>query len=148
SSGRKSRQAILLTACQVAVVRVSIVSTPPWLALLHEGSNSSRCRRIAGMAGRSSWKGYLKNRLEWLPVKAYTATSSSANVSLNQLHAGCNSRINYKKTCPIHGEVQNAEIVSGYEFTKGQYVVIDMDELEKLRTESDRSITVNKFVKA
>ncbi|HLJ10025.1 MAG TPA: Ku protein [Planctomycetaceae bacterium] len=100
------------------------------------------------MAGRSSWKGYLKISLVSVPVKAYTATSSGATIGLNQLHAGCHSRINYKKTCPIHGEITSAEIVSGYEYTKGQYVVIDTDELEKLRTENDRSINVNTFVKA
>jgi hypothetical protein len=100
------------------------------------------------MARYSSWKGYLKISLVSVPVKAYTATSSGASISLNQLHAACNSRIQYKKTCPIHGEVPSDEIVSGYEYTKGQYVVIDTDELEKLRTEKDRSINVNSFVPA
>ena len=101
------------------------------------------------MARYSSWKGYLKISLVSLPVKAYTATSSSGGkITLNQLHAPCNSRIQYKKSCPIHGEVPSDEIVSGYEYTKGQYVVIDTDELEKLRTASDRSINVSTFVKA
>jgi DNA end-binding protein Ku len=100
------------------------------------------------MARYSSWKGYLKISLVSVPVKAYTAASSSAKIGLNQLHAGCNSRIQYKKTCPVHGEVPSPEIVSGYEHTKGQYVVIDTDELEKLRTESDRSINVTTFVSA
>jgi DNA end-binding protein Ku len=100
------------------------------------------------MAARSTWKGYLKISLVSVPVKAYTVASSSATISLNQLHAGCNSRINYKKTCPIHGEVPTSEIVSGYEFDKGQYVIIDTEELEKLRTANDRSINVNTFIKA
>lgn len=100
------------------------------------------------MARYSSWKGYLKISLVSIPVKAYTASSSSGGrISLNQLHGECHSRIQYKKTCPIHGEVPSDQIVSGYEYTKGQYVVIDTDELEKLRTESDRSINVNTFVK-
>jgi DNA end-binding protein Ku len=100
------------------------------------------------MARYSSWKGYLKISLISVPVKAYTAASSSAKISLNQLHGACNNRIQYKKSCPVHGEVPQAEIVSGYEYTKGQYVVIDTDELDKLRTESDRSISVNTFVPA
>jgi DNA end-binding protein Ku len=100
------------------------------------------------MARQSSWKGYLKISLVSVPVKAYTATSSTATISLNQLHAPCNSRIQYKKTCPVHGEVPSAEIVSGYEYTKGQYVVIDTDEVEKLRSEKDRSISVSAFVPA
>lgn len=101
------------------------------------------------MARYSSWKGYLRISLVSIPVRAYTASSSSgATISLNQLHEKCHSRIQYKKTCPIHGEVPNDEIVSGYEYTKGQYVVIDADELEKLRTEKDRNVNVDTFVKA
>ena len=98
------------------------------------------------MPARSSWKGYLKLSLVSVPVKAYTASSSSGGVSLNQLHEECNSRIKYTKTCPIHGEVKASEIVSGYEFTKGQYVVIDPSEIDKLRPESDKSINVDHFV--
>jgi DNA end-binding protein Ku len=100
------------------------------------------------MARYSSWKGYLQISLVSVPVKAYTASSSSASISLNQLHGECNSRIQYKKTCPVHGEVPGDQIVSGYEYTKGQYVVIDTDELEKLRTPKDRSISVKNFVPA
>lgn len=99
------------------------------------------------MAPRSTWKGFLKLSLVSVPVKAYTATSSAGgDIHLNQLHAECNSRINYKKTCPIHGEVTQDQIVSGYEYAKGQYVVIDTDELEKLRTEDDKAITISTFI--
>jgi DNA end-binding protein Ku len=101
----------------------------------------------AFIAARSAWTGYLKISLVSVPVKAFTATSSDGSeVKLNQLHSVCNSRINYKKTCPIHGEIPNDEIVSGYEYTKGQYVVVDTGELEKLRTEDDKSINVDTFV--
>ena len=99
------------------------------------------------MAARSSWKGYLKLSLVSVPVKAYTASSSgSSPVQLNQLHEECHSRIKYQKTCPIHGEVSTDQIVMGYEFAKGQYVIIDTDEINKLRSESDKSINVNAFV--
>jgi DNA end-binding protein Ku len=99
------------------------------------------------MAARSSWKGFLKLSLVSVPVKAYTANASgSSEIRLNQLHAECHSRINYKKTCPIHGEVSGEQIVSGYEHSKGQYVVVDTDELEKLRTEDDKAINIDTFV--
>jgi DNA end-binding protein Ku len=99
------------------------------------------------MAARSTWKGYLKLNLVSVPVKAYTANASgSSEVRLNQLHKACNSRIQYKKTCPIHGEVSGDEIVSGYEYSKGQYVIVDTDELDKLRTEDEKAITINAFV--
>ena len=102
------------------------------------------------MALRSTWKGYLKVSLVSVPLRAYTAASGSDGrpISLNQLHAPCKSRIQYKKFCPIHGEVTQDEIVSGYEFAKGQYAVIDPDEIDKLRSENDRSINVDSFVKA
>jgi DNA end-binding protein Ku len=102
------------------------------------------------MAIRSSWKGYLKVSLVSVPLKGYTAAGGSDGraIALHQLHDECKSRIQYKKFCPIHGEVTQAEIVSGYEYAKGQYVVIDPDELDKLRSESDKSITVDSFVPA
>jgi DNA end-binding protein Ku len=99
------------------------------------------------MAERSSWKGFLKLSLVSIPVKAFTATTSSGGeIHLNQLHNECNSRIQYKKTCPIHGEVASNQIVSGYEHSKGQYVVIDTDELDKLRSEDDKAIKIDVFI--
>lgn len=100
------------------------------------------------MPARSSWKGFLKLSLVSVPVKAYTASASGkAEIHLNQLHAKCHSRIQYKKTCPVHGEVTQDEIVSGYEFSKGEYVVVDTDELDKLRTEDEKAININVFIK-
>lgn len=98
---------------------------------------------------RSSWTGFLKLSLVSVPVKAYTASvSSGGEIHLNQLHEECHSRIRYQKVCPIHGEVPNNEIVSGYEYSKGQYVVIDPSELDKLRTPADKAITLDAFVAA
>ena len=99
------------------------------------------------MPARSSWKGYLKLSLLNVAVKAYTASnSSSATIRLNQLHEECHSRIKYQKTCPVHGEIPTSEIVSGYEYSKGQYVVIDPKELDTVRTESDKAINIKEFV--
>lgn len=100
------------------------------------------------MAPRSSWKGFIKLSLVSVPVKAYTATQSGADIHLNQLHSECNSRIRYQKTCPNHGEISSDEIVSGYEFAKGQYVVVDPDEVQKLRKQSDSSIEIQGFIPA
>ncbi len=100
------------------------------------------------MPPRSSWKGYIKLSLVSVPVKAYTATSSAGGgIHLNQLHADCNSRINYKKFCPVHGEVTSDAIVSGYEYAKGQYVVVDPDELDKLLTEDDKAVAIDTFIR-
>jgi DNA end-binding protein Ku len=99
------------------------------------------------MAMRSSWKGYLKLSLVSVPVQAFNASiASSAEIHFNQLHSVCNSRIRYQKTCPIHGEVSKDEIVSGYEYAKGQFAIVDPEEIEKLRTENDRAIDIEEFV--
>ena len=99
------------------------------------------------MASRSVWSGFIRFSLVAVPVKAFTAAASGGGeISLNQLHKECHSRIQYKKTCPIHGEVKTDEIVSGYEFDKGQYVVIDPEEVDKLRTPADKAISVAAFV--
>ena len=99
------------------------------------------------MAPRSSWKGFIKLSLVSVPVKAFTANNTSEEIRLNQLHKECNTRIKYQKVCPEHGELQSDEIVSGYEFSKGQYVVIDPREVSKFRKESDKSISIRGFVR-
>jgi DNA end-binding protein Ku len=99
------------------------------------------------MPAHPSWKGYLKISLVSFPVSAYTAVSEGEKIHFNQLHADCDSRIQYKKFCPIHGEVQLHEIVSGFEYSKGQYVVVDADEVDKLRTEDEKAINISTFVR-
>lgn len=100
------------------------------------------------MAPRASWKGFLNLSLVSIPVKAYTANNSSGTVRLNQLHAECNSRIRQKTVCPkCDEEVSRSDIVKGFEYAKDQYVVIDLEELEKLRSEDEgKSIRLAKFI--
>lgn len=100
------------------------------------------------MAPRTSWKGFLKLSLVSVPVRAFTANNTSEEIHLNQLHEDCHQRIRYQKVCPEHGEVAADEIVSGYEYSKGQYVVIDPAELTKLRAESDKAISIEGFIKS
>jgi DNA end-binding protein Ku len=98
-------------------------------------------------AARSVWKGFVQFSLVSVPVKAYTAAvSGGGKVQLNQLHKDCNTRINYKKVCAVHGEVPADQIVSGYEFAKGQYVIVDTDELDKLRSPAEKAVTIQNFV--
>jgi len=99
------------------------------------------------MALRSSWEGFLRLNLISVPVKAYSATQTGGGrISFHQIHAKCKNRIRYKKVCPVHGEVPNEEIVSGYEVAKGQYVLVKPDELKKLRAEADKSIEIDVFI--
>jgi DNA end-binding protein Ku len=96
---------------------------------------------------RPIWKGHLKLSLVAVPVAAYSVGISDSEVHFNQLHKDCGSRIKYKKTCPIHGEVPNEDIVSGYEHAKGQYVVVDPEEVDKLRTPDEKTINLSVFIK-
>ncbi len=100
-------------------------------------------------ASRPIWSGFIRFGLVSVPVQAYSAVSPAGeggDISLNQLHRECHSRIQYRKTCPIHGEVPNDQIVKGYEFSKGQYVVVEPEELEKLRTPNEKAIDVQAFM--
>ncbi|HTM54585.1 MAG TPA: Ku protein [Pirellulales bacterium] len=100
------------------------------------------------MPPRSSWKGHLRFSLVSLPVQAFnSAGSDEGEVRFHQLHAECHSRIRYQKVCPIHGEVSNDEIVMGYEYAKGQYVIVDDDEVDKLRGTGERAIDIEAVVK-
>lgn len=97
---------------------------------------------------RPSWKGHIRLSLVSVPVEGYTAAAGGeSNISLNQLHRGCGARIRYKKVCEVHGEVSNDEIVKGYEYADDQYAVIDPDEINQLRTDADRAINIDRFVK-
>ncbi len=100
------------------------------------------------MHPRASWKGFINLSLVSIPVKAYTCSDSGGQIRLNQLHAECHSRIRQKTVCPkCDAEVSRSDIVKGYEYAKDQYVVIDLDELEKLRrADEGKSIQVASFV--
>jgi DNA end-binding protein Ku len=98
------------------------------------------------MAARATWKGFLKISLVNIPIKVFPATESSASLSFNQLHGECQTRIQQKRWCPhCNREVPNSEIVKGYEFEKGHYVVLTEEDFEKVRPESTRVIDLAQF---
>jgi DNA end-binding protein Ku len=98
------------------------------------------------MAPRPTWKGHLKISLVNIPVKVFPATESAASISFNQLHAECQTRIQQKKWCPhCDREVPNSEIVKGYEFEKGRWVVVEDEDIQKVRVESTRVIDLVQF---
>jgi DNA end-binding protein Ku len=98
------------------------------------------------MAARATWKGYLKVSLVNIPIRVFPATDSAASVSFNQLHAECQTRIQQKKWCPhCEREVPNSELVKGYEFEKGRYVVVSEEDIEKVRPASTRVIDLQQF---
>jgi DNA end-binding protein Ku len=98
------------------------------------------------MAARPTWKGFLKVSLVNIPVRVFPATDSAATISFNQLHRECRTRIQQKRWCPnCDKEVPLSDIVKGYEFEKGRYVVMDEEDLAKVRPESTRIINLVQF---
>lgn len=98
------------------------------------------------MPSRSIWKGAITFGLITIPVGLYTAVEEK-DFRFNQLHAKDNGRIKYKRVCSVCGEeVPYDEIVKGYEFEKGNYVVFTEEEMEAIPADSIKAIDVVAFV--
>jgi DNA end-binding protein Ku len=101
------------------------------------------------MAGRASWKGYLRLSLVSCPVKLYPATSSTAGkISFNLLHKDTLNRVQQKYHDPELGEIDRADLVKGYQFEKDRYVVVSNEELDEIEIESSKTIDIDGFVDA
>jgi DNA end-binding protein Ku len=99
------------------------------------------------MAGRASWKGYLRLSLVSCPVKLYPATSSTAGkISFNLLHKDTLNRVQQKYHDPELGEIDRADLVKGYQFEKDKYVVVTAEELEEIEIESSKTVDIDGFV--
>ena len=94
-----------------------------------------------------SWKGSISLGIISVPVGAVAVAESAENISFNQMHDKCSARIQQKRICSsCNEEVAMANIVKGYEFTKGQYVIISQQDLDSLKVESDRNLKLTAFV--
>jgi DNA end-binding protein Ku len=77
-----------------------------------------------------------------IPIAMYTSTQDN-DIHFNQLHKEDNSRIRYKKTCAHCGkELASEDIVKGFEYNDDQYVVVTDEEIEKIKTEKEKSIQI------
>jgi len=97
---------------------------------------------------RSIWNGVVSFGMVSIPVKLYTATESK-DISFNQLHKKCGSRLKQLRWCPVdEKEVPWDEIERGYAYAKDQYVVLTDEDFEKLPLPSKHTIELSAFVKA
>jgi DNA end-binding protein Ku len=97
----------------------------------------------------SIWTGALTFGLVHIPVTLASAVRAAERTSFRQLHEEDMSPIKYERVCPVDGEVVPwKEIVKGYEYAKGKYVVITPEELAKVRTPSSKSVEMMDFVKS
>jgi DNA end-binding protein Ku len=99
------------------------------------------------VAPRAYWKGYLKLSLVSCPIALFPATSEREKISFHQVNKETGHRIRYKKVDAETGdEVDNADIVKGYEIAKGEYIEVEPDELEAVAIESKHVIDIDEFV--
>src|SRR3984957_8723864 len=99
------------------------------------------------MAPRAYWKGYLNLSLVSCPIVLDPATSERDKISFHQLNKETGHRIRYRKVDAETGdEVEQADIIKGYEVNKGEYIELDPEELEAVAIDSKRSIEIDEFV--
>ena len=98
------------------------------------------------MAPRAFWTGNLRLSLVTIPIRLYPATSSERKIDLHQIHEPTGKRIRYQKVAPGVGPVESEEIIKGYEYEKGKYVLLDQKEIDELKLESKQTIELVRFV--
>lgn len=97
---------------------------------------------------RALWSGAIVFGLVNIPVKLF-GSSEAKDMSFTTLHAECKTPLKRPYVCPTHNvPVESKEMVKGYEFAKGQYVLITEDELDNVPVETTKAIEVAGFVDA
>jgi DNA end-binding protein Ku len=98
------------------------------------------------MGGKSIWKGSISFGLVNIPIKLYTTTDYNNEFSFNQLDKE-GHRIQYKKWCPVEErEIPYSEIKKGYEISKDKYVLVEKDDLEKIKAKTTKTIDIKEFI--
>jgi DNA end-binding protein Ku len=96
----------------------------------------------------SVWKGFLTFGLISIPVRLFAA-ARSAHIPLHQLHRVCHTRLKQPLFCPTCNRVvERSEVVKGYEYEDGKYVLIEPGDLKKITPESARNMEIQAFVEA
>ena len=99
------------------------------------------------MAPRANWKGYLRLSLVSCPIALYPASSLSDKVSFNRLNRKTGHRLKQQNVDSETGEaVPREDIARGYEVAKGQYLIVEDEELDAVEIESTRTIDIDQFV--
>jgi len=98
------------------------------------------------MAARPIWRGQIRLALVSIPVEIYPATRSGATIAFHQVHEPSGKRIKYEKVVPGIGPVDRDEIMKGYEVSKGNYVLLDPEEIESVKLESRKTVDLVQFV--
>ena len=98
------------------------------------------------MAARPIWRGQVRIGLVSIPVELYSATKSGATIAFHQVHEPSGKRIKYEKVVPGIGPVDRDEIIKGFEVSKGEYVLLEPEEIESVKLESRKTLDLSQFV--
>jgi len=98
------------------------------------------------MAARPYWRGQIRLALVSIPVEIFSATKSGAAVAFHQIYEPTGQRIKYEKTVPGIGPVDVDKIIKGFEYEKGEYVLLDEKEIQGVKLESKKTLELTQFV--
>ncbi len=97
-------------------------------------------------ATRPIWKGQLRLSLVSIPVEVFTATKSNAKPTFRQIHEPTGKPIHYEKVVDGVGPVERDDIKKGFEYGKGDYVLLEDDELDAVKLETKKTLELVQFV--
>lgn len=100
------------------------------------------------MAYRPTWQGHLRLSLVTCPVALYTATSAAGDVHFHLINPKTNNRIRMITTDPDTGPINRSDLVKGYEVSKGEYILLNDNEIRSVKLESTKTIDIEQFVPA
>jgi DNA end-binding protein Ku len=99
-------------------------------------------------AARPTWKGHIRLSLVSIPVELYTATKTTEKISFRQIHQPTGKPVHYQKVVAGVGPVDTDEILKGFEYEKGHYVLLTEDDIDAVRLETKKTFDLTQFVGA
>jgi DNA end-binding protein Ku len=103
---------------------------------------------VKPMPARAYWQGQIRLALVSIPVEIYSATKSGASVSFKQIHEPTGKPIHYEKVVTGVGPVDADQIIKGYQVEKGEFVLLQQDEIDAVKLESKKTLELTQFVDA
>lgn len=100
------------------------------------------------MAARAYWQGQIRLALVSIPVEIYTATKRGAQIAFKQIHEPSGKTVHYQKVVDGIGAIEADDIRKGFEIDKGEYVLLDQDEIDGVKLESRKTLELTQFVEA
>lgn len=100
------------------------------------------------MASRPIWKGQIRLSLVSIPVELFSASKTGARLAFRQIHEPSGKPVKYEKVVPGIGTVDTDEIIKGYEYEKGSYVLLTDEEIDAVKLETRKTLELVQFVGA